>query len=59
MNVVIGATIVVGAGLFTLWRSQVRARQQAAELYGDDHVPVSSTITVWNACSTTMRRRTR
>ena len=30
MNVVIGATIVVGAGLFTLWRSQVRARQQAA-----------------------------
>lgn len=27
MNVVIGAVIVVGAGLFTLWRAQVRARR--------------------------------
>jgi drug/metabolite transporter (DMT)-like permease len=26
-NVVVGAAIVVGAGLFTLWRQQVRARQ--------------------------------
>jgi drug/metabolite transporter (DMT)-like permease len=30
-NVVIGATIVVGAGLFTLWRQQVKARQAARE----------------------------
>lgn len=29
-NVVIGGAIVVAAGLFTLWRAQVRARQEAA-----------------------------
>nr|MDA3889974.1 EamA/RhaT family transporter [Allgaiera sp.] len=36
VNVVIGAAIVVGAGLFTLWRAQVKAgkerRAQAAML---------------------------
>ena len=29
-NVALGALIVVGAGLFTLWRQQVRARAEAA-----------------------------
>lgn len=35
-NVVIGAAIVVAAGLFTLWRQQVRARQAARVQAGAD-----------------------
>lgn len=31
-NVILGAAIVVGAGLFTLWREQQLARRQAADL---------------------------
>ena len=31
LNVIIGAAIVVAAGLFTLWRQQLRARQAARE----------------------------
>ena len=30
LNVVVGATIVVAAGLFTLWRQRVRAQAEAA-----------------------------
>jgi drug/metabolite transporter (DMT)-like permease len=30
LNVVAGATIVVAAGLFTLWRQRVRAQAEAA-----------------------------
>jgi len=30
LNVVVGATIVVTAGLFTLWRQRVRAQAEAA-----------------------------